>query len=145
MDDMGQKLNDLLNSPDAMAKIQNMMASLGLDGAGGGSESPAPPPAAPSPAYPQAETAPVPASQPVSSDAGGALGGLGSMLGGLDMSAVMKLAPLLGAFNQDDDNTALLKALRPHLHGEREGRVDDAIKIMHLVKLLPLLQDKGIL
>lgn len=139
MDDMGQKLNDLLNSPDAMAKIQSMMASLGLDGAGGGSESPSPPPA-----YPQAEAAPAPATQ-AASDSGASLGGLGSMLGGLDMSAIMKLAPLLGTFNQDDENTALLKALRPHLHGEREGRVDDAIKIMHLVKLLPLLQDKGIL
>lgn len=144
MDDMGQKLNDLLNSPDAMAKIQNMMASLGLGGTGGGSE------ASPSAATPPPETAPAPAPttsapQAVQPDSGTTLGGLGAMLGGADMSALMKLAPLLGAFNQEDDNTALLKALRPHLHGERESRVDDAIKIMHLVKLLPLLQDKGIL
>ena len=128
MDDMGQKLNDLLNSPDAMARIQNMMASLGLGGGGADQDPPSsPPPAAPAQTAPSGE-----ASQ-------------STLPAGLDLSAVMKLAPLLGAFSQEDDNTALLKALRPHLHGDREGRVDDAIKIMHLVKLLPLLQDKGIL
>lgn len=38
-----------------------------------------------------------------------------------------------------DNDTALLKALRPYIHGEREKRLDDAIKLMELSRLLPLL------
>lgn len=38
------------------------------------------------------------------------------------------------------DDTALLKALRPYLHGEREKKLDEAIKLMELSRLLPLLK-----
>ena len=32
MDDLAQKINDLLSSPDSMEKIQSAMAAMGLDG-----------------------------------------------------------------------------------------------------------------
>ena len=38
MDDLAQKLNDLLSSPDSMEKIQSAMAAMGLDGDGGGND-----------------------------------------------------------------------------------------------------------
>ena len=38
MDDLAQKLNDLLSSPDSMEKIQSAMAAMGLDGDGGGDD-----------------------------------------------------------------------------------------------------------
>lgn len=38
------------------------------------------------------------------------------------------------------DDTALLKALRPYLHGEREKKLDEAIRLMELSRLLPLLR-----
>ena len=60
------------------------------------------------------------------------------------MSVLLKLAPLLGGLNKEDENTALLKALRPYLHGDREKRLDDAIQIMRLMKVLPLIQEKGL-
>ncbi|MGI6264796.1 MAG: hypothetical protein ACOYJY_04935 [Acutalibacteraceae bacterium] len=48
-------------------------------------------------------------------------------------------AGLLSAFGGDSRETALLKALRPYLHGERVGRVDDAIRLLQIARLLPLL------
>lgn len=38
------------------------------------------------------------------------------------------------------EDTALLKALRPYVHGEREKKLDEAIKLMELSQLLPLLR-----
>lgn len=61
-----------------------------------------------------------------------------------DLSALLKLAPLMGNLNKDDENTALLKALRPYLHGDREKRLDDAIQILRIMKVLPLIQEKGL-
>lgn len=55
-----------------------------------------------------------------------------------------KMAPLLSNMRRDDENTVLLKALRPYLHGDREKRLDDAIKIMQFIRVMPLLRDRGL-
>ena len=54
-----------------------------------------------------------------------------NMLGGMD------------GLGGEDENTALLKALRPYLQEDRQQRLDDALKIMKLMKLLPLLSGLG--
>lgn len=51
----------------------------------------------------------------------------------------------VSAFNQEDRNTELLRALKPHFSQERAKKVDDAIKILQLIRLLPLVKDLGIL
>ena len=129
MDDLNKKISDLLGSPDGMARIQSMMEALGNGGDGGKS---APVSASPIPA-PAPETASPPPAAPAASG-----GGMPAL------SALLKLAPLLGNLNKDDENTALLKALRPYLHGVREKRLDDAIQILRIMKVLPLIQEKGL-
>ena len=57
-----------------------------------------------------------------------------------DLSKLGGLLPLLN--HRDDDGVALLKALRPYLHDGREKRVDEAIEMLRLAKLLPLLTQK---
>ena len=83
---------------------------------GGGTEPPSPPP----PPEPPANTGP-------------------------DLAALTKLMPLLTGMNQDSEDTRLLQALRPYLHGTRAGRLDDTMRLLKLAKLLPLLQEQGIL
>ncbi|MBE6807373.1 MAG: hypothetical protein E7527_05125 [Ruminococcaceae bacterium] len=65
--------------------------------------------------------------------------------GGPDLAALTKLVPLLSGLNQESEDTRLLQALRPYLHGARAGRLDDTMRLLKLVKLLPLLQEQGIL
>lgn len=61
-----------------------------------------------------------------------------------DIAALAKLAPLMGALSQESDDTRLLQALRPYLHGERAGRLDESVRLLRLTKLLPLLQQAGL-
>ena len=132
MDDLNDKIARLLSDPTSMAKIQGMMAAFG------GGESPAPSEAPPSPP-PSPPVPPPPAPTPPSDPAPSL------PQGGLpDLSMLTKLAPLMGAFSKEDDDTRLLQALRPYLHGEREQRLDDTMKMLRLTKLLPLLQEQGI-
>lgn len=64
----------------------------------------------------------------------------------LDVIAmVSKLAPLLASFNKDVEGAALLRALKPHLGKPKQQRVDEAIKIMKLMKLLPVITESGLL
>jgi len=60
-----------------------------------------------------------------------------------DLSALTKLLPLLSGMGQDNEDTRLLLALRPYLHGEREKRLDEAVRLMKMLRLLPLLQEQG--
>lgn len=64
--------------------------------------------------------------------------------GGLDMNMLMKIQKLLSSTPKNDKNTALLRALKPHLRKERQKRADDAIRMMQLISMLPLLKDSGL-
>ena len=61
------------------------------------------------------------------------------------LQTVMKLAPLLSSLNQEDDSTRFLHALRPMLSNERQTKLDQASKILQLMRMLPLLRSQGIL
>ncbi|MBQ8210314.1 MAG: hypothetical protein IJZ35_07025 [Clostridia bacterium] len=49
------------------------------------------------------------------------------------------------AVSQDDERTALIKALKPLLSEPRQQKADEVIKILRLVQLIPLLRDSGLL
>ncbi len=58
-----------------------------------------------------------------------------------DAALLTKLLPLLsGGLGGDSREVALLRALRPYLHDGREKRVDEAIELLRIVKLLPLIK-----
>lgn len=61
------------------------------------------------------------------------------------ISVVTKLAPLLSSIKKDDKNTYLLNSLRPFLGKARQKKLDESIKMMQLMKILPLLKDSGVL
>lgn len=103
--DWGQKLNTLLNSPEGLSKISEVMTALGGAPTAEAESLSAPPSTIP------------------------------------DLS---RLLPTLSSMGKDNEHTALLKALRPYLHGEREKRLDDSVKLLQLLQLLPLLQQGGL-
>lgn len=129
MDDISSAIRSVLNDPQSMAQIQNIMQSLGGDGA-----AQSPPPAAPVPAQ---------------NGSGNALQSLLPALGGGSdspmMSMLLRAAPLIASANQEDDATRLLAALRPLLGAERRKKLDAASRILKLLHLLPLLRESGVL
>ncbi|MBR0140840.1 MAG: hypothetical protein IJM19_01155 [Ruminococcus sp.] len=62
-----------------------------------------------------------------------------------DISSVMKLSAIAGAFSQKDKNTELLLALKPHLSDERQKRVDNAIKILKLTAVWNVAKESGLI
>jgi hypothetical protein len=61
-----------------------------------------------------------------------------------EIAGLMKMANLLKN-NQTDSRCGLLLSLRPYLSEHRQKRVDDAVKILRLVSILPAVKDLGIL
>lgn len=137
MSELEEKLESVLGNPQAMAQIMALAQSLNGGGspsaAGAGetsqaqeqsqaqAQSPAPPPAPPA--------------------SGGSGDGLGSLLGGLgslDPKLLSAAAGLIGQFNSgaDDQRVALLTALRPFVKEERYAKLDKAIQIAKLSRLI---------
>ncbi len=138
MDDLNAQINQILNDPQSMQMLQNIAQSLGISGGN-------PPNQAP-PAPPQSEI-----SQPnidigslISQLNGSGSQPLSTSASALDMNALMQVQRAMSLFNQGSQSVDLLRALRPLLSINRQKKVDDAIRILQLLQMLPLLKDSGI-
>ena len=110
MDDFEEKLNAILASPEAMGQLMSRADSLsGQTGEASRPEAePAPPAAHPPAALPH-----------------------------LDPALLGTAARLLQAYRQrDDDKTALLLALRPFLRQERQARLERAVQLTRLSRVI---------
>ena len=136
MDDLNQQIQNILSDPQAMGQLQGLLRSLG----GGQGDN-------------QTQAAPA-SSGPDLSSLLGALGGGApqpaqneSSLAGVSpqaLSMMTRLMPLLSQANREDDATRLLRALRPLLVEQRQKKVDEAIQILQMLRLLPLLKESGV-
>lgn len=116
MDDITGKISQLLNDPQAMEQIMSLKNLLLPDD---NSE-------APSPSESQKPSPPAKSMLPSFSDD--------------TMKTIMKIMPLLSDIKKDDDTTRLLQALRPFLGAERQKKLDEAAKILQLIKILPVIK-----
>lgn len=135
MDDLASMINQVMQNPDAMRQLNDVAASLGLS-----SGAPA-----------QQQTQAPPTSSGGMPDLSALLGGQGQAQSSgqsapsLDMGTLMLLQNAMRTFSNDDQNTQFLRAMKPLLSAERAKKIDDAIKVLGLMKLLPLLRDSGFL
>ena len=153
-----EKLNAILGNPEAMEQIVSMAKAL--SGGSPGPEEPEPEASASAPPEEEALAAPLPAPEsqgdPPPEDGGqeapdlsglfGLLGGLAgdgaeasplSALGNLDPRLIQGALTLFSEYNAADDRkTALLAALKPFVRKERYAKVDRAIQIARLSRVI---------
>ena len=105
MDDLSEKISQLLSDPAGMERVKEMAGQLL------GQNDPKP-----------------------SED----------VLPGIDMGMVMSLLQKMRQ-SGSSERERLLLALRPHLHAERQQRLDTAVRLLRLLDLAPLLKESGLL
>ena len=115
MDDLSQKLAELLNDPDTMSRVQKMAENI-LD-----TDSK------------KADNTP---------SLAGTDSLFGEGIDPLQLSKIMSIVSKLKS-NNLDNRSQLLLALKPHLSAPRREKVDTAIKLLKLIDLLPLLRESG--
>lgn len=161
MDDLNSTISSILGDPNKMEQLRAVAESLGMNTGGG-----APPLASPQP-QPQMQT------QNQASAGGGIdpaaiasiVQNFQTMMGGggaaaapqnnasapstsmqmPNMGTISKVAEIMGTYNKSDKNVDLLRSLRPHFSTARAGRIDDAVRIMQLMRAWPALRDSGLL
>ncbi|MDO5123512.1 MAG: hypothetical protein Q4D44_02465 [Eubacteriales bacterium] len=141
MDNLESAIGNILSNPEAMSKISELSKSLGLT-----SNNP-----------PQASQ---------SNNQGIDLSAISGLLGGLQsssppqnplssltsggispelLSTVSKFLPLIRDMNREDESTVLLNALRPFLSGDKCRRLDEAQRMLRIMRILPALRGTGLL
>lgn len=65
------------------------------------------------------------------------------ILGDETIGKLTQLMPLISNARKEDDTTRLLGALRPFLSEEKCRRLDNAKKILMMIKLIPALKEVG--
>lgn len=115
MDDISQKLAELLNDPDSLNMVREMAENILGDNK---KEEKTPP-----------------------SDVGSIFGNMD--IDPVQIGKIMSVMSRLKS-DKDDSRARLLLALKPHLSAPRREKVDTAIKLLKLIDLLPLLKDSGI-
>lgn len=129
-DDLTSRIGEILGDPAGMEKIRNLAAMLGSTEQGGsGKTAPERQNTPQQGAQPQRQSQPKSGSPPLDP----AL-----------MGSMMKLAPLLSGMRQDDNSTRLLRALRPFLGETRRKKLDEAVRLMQLLRVIPHLKGSGL-
>ena len=133
MAQLEEQLNQILGNPQAMEQIRSLAQSLSGKQEDQASEQPA--------AEPESEPADQP---PAESDTPSPL----FALDGLDPRLLRMGMGLLSEYSaQDDKKTALLAALKPFLKPERQEKMDQAVRIARLTRVirtaLRMFRDRG--
>lgn len=141
MSELEEKLESVLGNPQAMAQIMALAQSLNGGGsppAAGAGETSQPQEQPQEQAQAQAQSPAPPPAPPASGGSGDGLGSLLGGLGSLDPKLLSAAAGLIGQFNSgaDDQRVALLTALRPFVKEERYAKLDKAIQIAKLSRLI---------
>lgn len=130
-DDLMNKLNEVLNDEESMKQIKELASMLG---SGDSSDNTNPP-----------------------FDISKILGGdpqdtprndnnnTASSSPDIDIGKIMQLKGMVEASGKNDKNVALLLALKPLLKEEKQAKVDQVIKILRLLSMLPVLKESGLL
>ena len=133
MDDLGEKINELLGDEESMKQIMELAQMLGggSDGTSEKSDS-------------ESDNAHTEGTPNISglSDLFGLSDGLGDL--GLDMNTLMQIGSALSTANSYDKNRDLLLALKPHLGEQKQVKVDKAIRLLKLYSVFNALKGKGL-
>ena len=127
MDDLNSQINQILNDPQSMAMLQNMAKSLGFNQNSNqnqmnNSEN--------SPKLDLSQLASVFGQQNSNSSSPP-----------LDMGMIMQVQNAMQMFSAGNKNVDLLRSLRPLLSTRRQKKIDDAIRLLQLFKMIPLLKN----
>ncbi len=115
MDDMEQKLGQILSNPQMMGQIMAMAQNLSQAAPQpqrGGSQNPAQNPVQNQHQNPPQQAGPAPVSLPE----------------GLNLAAIQNIAGIVGKTGVDSNQRALLRALNPYLGQERIAKLEKAMR-----------------
>ena len=119
MDDLQSKISQILSDPQALSELKGLGEQLGLNNTS---------------FSPQQE-------KPKENNSLFPVSGFSPDM----LSMFSKIAPLMSDVSKEEDTQRLLNALRPFLSDERKKKLDEANKLLKIMRLLPMVKELGVL
>ena len=119
MDELTDKITQLLSDPAGMDMVKSLAGSL-LSGGGSNSQSGE--------------------NKPAVNSGGNDMG-----LNPQQMATIMKVITALKSNDENDEQIRLIMALKPHLSPERQKKADNAAKMLKIARLLPMIKSSGLI
>ncbi len=120
MADMLGKMGELLSDPESLKQLQELAQMLQAES--GGAEA-----------------------EPQKGASGTGASSEDSTAGGFDMGMLLRVQELMSMMQNNDADTQLLLALRPHLKESRQKKVDQAVKLLKLYAVFSAVKENGLL
>lgn len=124
MDELTDKITQLLNDPAGMDMVKSLAGSL-LSGGTGNTDK----------ASGQSGKN-MPAAKSNSNDLG---------LNPQQMATIMKVITALKNTDENDEQIRLIMALKPHLSPARQKKADNAAKMLKIARLMPMIKSSGLI
>ncbi len=145
MDNLQDIFSSVLSNPEAVNKLRSLGKELGLTGSTDNtSAEKTQKPHQNNQPFDMSALSSLLSSGSNSPDMQNSVSSLGNAISPDTIQSITKLMPLLSGFNQEDETTALLNSLRPFLSGEKRRRLDDAGKMLRVMRILPKLRNTGL-
>ena len=117
MDNLSAKITELLGSQEGIKQITEMAQQLGID---------------PSQLDGMLNVETPPQKEKTQQD----------IFDGINMETILKVQKLINKMNSNNNDTALLDALKPYMSPERSRKIEDAKRIMNLMQIIPLINSE---
>lgn len=131
-DDLMNKLNEVLNDEESMKQIKELASMLGADDSSDNEN-------------PSFDISKILGGETQNTSESSSQKPSASPAPDIDIGKIMQLKGMIEASGKSDKNVALLLALKPLLKEEKQAKVDQVIKILRLLSILPLLKESGLL
>lgn len=63
---------------------------------------------------------------------------------GADAQMISKISGIMQIMNREDSRCDLIRALKPLLKPERQHRADEAIRLLKIISMLPVLREQNL-
>ena len=123
MDDLGSKIAQILSDEKALEQIQELSKMFSL------------PDSPQNPIHKNEEKG----------ESNSDMSLMGTLSSPQTLSLISKISPLLADVGQEDDTTRLLKSLRPFLSDNRKQKLDEASKLLKMMRLFSQITDMNLL
>ncbi|MGN0692649.1 MAG: hypothetical protein ACI4K7_09910 [Oscillospiraceae bacterium] len=150
MDDLSEKIGEILNDEESMRQIKELANMLtGSMSSENGGESAGDAPESFDPDYDKGADGSAQNGFPDLSALMGMLGGASDMQGkgeqsGIDMGTMMKLISVIQSTGENDKNRNFLIALKPLLGADKQEKIDKALKLLRIYSIFLALKDSGL-
>lgn len=67
------------------------------------------------------------------------------LLGADGLQTAMRFMPILSELKKDDETTQLLRAIKPFLSPPRQDKLEEAVRLLRIIRILPLLKNQGLM